>query len=72
MNYFNIFKSNTLAGSGNQCFYTADENEISKCRIFYRIYHAGEYEYSFLLSNIIDSTFADGSESYKDLIIGEW
>ena len=72
MNYFNIFKSNTLAGSGNQCFYLSDENTISTCRTFYKVFCAGEYEYSFLLSNIIDSTFSDGKESHKDLIIGEW
>lgn len=72
MNYFNIFTSNTLAGSGNQCFYTADENKISKCRTFYKVFCGGEYEYSFLISNIIDSTFEDGSTSYGDLVIGEW
>ncbi len=72
MNYFNIFKSNTLAGSGNQCFYQASENEISKCRIFYKIFAPGEYEYSFLISNIIDSTFEDGSVSYANLVLDEW
>ena len=72
MNYFDIFKSNTLAGSGNQCFFTSDENKISKCRIFYKVFCGGEYEYSFLISNIIDSSYEDGKTSYMDLIIGEW
>jgi lysophospholipase L1-like esterase len=72
MNYFNIFTSNTLAGSGNQCFFTSDGNTASRCRIFYKIFCGGEYEYSFLISNIIDSTFEDGSVSYKNLVIGEW
>ena len=72
MNYFNIFTSNTLAGSGNQCFFDADENTISKCRIFYKVFCGGEYAYSFLISNIIDSTFEDGSVSYANLVIGEW
>ncbi len=72
MNYFDIFTSNTLAGSGNQCFFYADENTVSKCRIFYKVFCGGEYEYSFLISNIIDSSFDDGSVSYGDLVIGEW
>jgi len=49
MNYFNIFKSNTLAGSGSQCFYLSDENTVSTCRTFYKVFCAGEYEYSFLI-----------------------
>ncbi len=72
MNYFNIFKSNTLAGSGNQCFFTSEDNTVSTCRIFYKVFSSGEYEYSFLISNIIDSTYEDGSVSYKDLVIGQW
>ncbi len=73
MDYFKKYTSNTLAGSGNQIFFCPeDENKIQKCRIFYKIFCGGRYNYSFLMSNIIDGTFADGSISHKNIVVDEW
>ncbi len=67
----NNFVSNTLAGSSNQYFFYSD-GKTHKGRIFYKIFDKGEYDYSFLFTNIIDSTYADGSVSYKNLTCGKW
>ncbi len=73
MEFFNKYTSNTLAGSGNQTYFTVDDKDnIFKSRMIYKVFCGGEAEYSFLFSNIIDSTFADGSFSHKDLVIDSW
>lgn len=72
MKYFETYSSNTYAGSGNQYFFRTNDNEIHTGRIFYKIAVGGCYHYSFLFSNIIDSTFADGSVSHKNLICDSW
>ena len=72
MKYFEQFKSNTYAGSGNQLFFKMNENEIRTGRVFYKISVGGEYNYSLLFSNIIDSTFADGTISQKNLVCDRW
>lgn len=72
MKYFEAFASNTYAGSGNQLYFKMNENEIRTGRAFYRISAGGEYNYSILFSNIIDSTYSDGSISHKNLICDEW
>lgn len=72
MKYFENFTSNTYAGSGNQLYFKMNENEIRTGRVFYRISVGGKYNYSILFSNIIDSTYADGSISHKNLICDEW
>lgn len=70
--YFEKYASNTLGGSSNQFFFDLNAEEIRTGRVFYKIFTAGEYNYSFLFSNIIDSTYADGVESWANLICGEW
>lgn len=72
MKYFDKFNSNTYAGSGNQLFFEMNDNEIHTGRVFYKISVGGEYDYSILFSNIIDSTYADGVVSYKNLICDKW
>ncbi len=73
MEYFQKFHSNTLAGSGNQSFFlTDDASQIYTGRILYKIFAGGTYRYSFLFSNIIDSTFSDGAHSHKNLICDQW
>lgn len=73
MKYFDKFTSNTTGASGNQLvFYNADENEVFSSRVFYKITFGGRYDYSFLYSNIIDSTFYDGSISEADTVVDEW
>lgn len=73
MNMFKKYSSNTLAGSGNQCFFinnTPDKTNIG--RIYYKIFSGGKHMYSFLFSNITDSTFSDGSISHRNLIFDQW
>ncbi len=73
MTFFDTYTSNTTAGSGNQNFYEpADENAIVRSRCFFRMLAGGEASYSFLFSNIVDSTFGDGARSRKNRVIGEW
>ncbi|MEE1043346.1 MAG: SGNH/GDSL hydrolase family protein [Clostridia bacterium] len=72
MKYFEKFNSNTYAGSGNQFYFEMDENEVRTGRVFYKIFAGGEYNYSLLFSNIMDSTFADGSVSQKNLVCDDW
>lgn len=72
LKFFERFSSNTCAGSGNQFVFYDTENTVKTGRIFYRIFCEGEYNYSLLFSNITDSTFADGSESHKNLVCDEW
>ncbi len=72
MKYFEQFTSNTYAGSSNQLYFNMKEGEVRTGRIFYKISTGGEYNYSILFSNIIDSTYADGSLSHSNLICDEW
>ncbi len=71
MRFFERFVSNSLAGTGNQRFVTSDGNE-QRARTFYKIYAGGEYAYSFLFSNIIDSTYDKGQDSRCNLICDSW
>ncbi len=68
MKYFKEYVSNTYAGTQNHIFYRLPEGEIFEGRSFYKISVGGEYNYSLLFSNIIDSTFADGTISHRNLI----
>ncbi len=70
MSFFDNFASNTCAGSGNQLFFGTDG--VRTGRVFYKISAGGAYNYSILFSNIIDSTYADGSVSHKNLICEPW
>ena len=72
MKYFDEFVSNTLAGSSTQSFFDADENGVMTGRAFYKIFTGGTFNYSLLFSNITDSTFSDGSHSYRNMVIDEW
>lgn len=69
---FEKYSSNTYAGSGNQLFFTSDEKEVHTGRVFYKISVGGKYNYSLLFSNIMDSTYSDGSVSHKNLICDSW
>lgn len=73
MNYFDIYTSDCAGSSGNQfVFYPEDENEILTSRCFFKITVGGEYNYSFLFTNTIDSTFGDGSICRCNVIPPEW
>ncbi len=66
------YVSNTLASNGNQTFFEANENEIQTGLVFIKVYKGGSYKYRFAYSGIIDTTFADGSESKCNDICPEW
>ncbi len=70
MNYFDTYVSNSLAPSSNQSYFLDEEKCIS--RSFYKVYKGGKYEYSFIFSNIVYSTFADGSYSQVNLECDKW
>lgn len=72
MKYFEKYTSNTCAGSGNQLFFKMKDGEVRTGRVFYKIFAGGEYNYSILFSNIMDSTFAKGERSHKNLICDSW
>ena len=72
MEFFEHFTSNTLAGSGNQLTFATEPGQVRTSRIFYKITHGGSYRYSLLFSNMIDSTFADGSLCHKNHVCGSW
>ncbi len=73
MEYFKKYVSNTIAGSGNQIFFeTSCTEKIRKGRVCYKIAVGGEYAYSLLFSNVIDSTFSDGAHSHCNMIVDEW
>lgn len=73
MRYFEEFSSNSTAGSGNPYFFCPEDPEKKIVgRTYYRITFGGEYRYSLLYSNLIDSTFADGNISHCNLVVDEW
>lgn len=45
---------------------------MTRSCILYKVYAEGKYSYSFLFSNIIDSTFSNGDVSHKNLIVDSW
>ncbi len=61
MDGFRSFVSNCVAGSANQFVFDLPKDQVRRGRIFYRIQAAGEYPYSLLFSNVLDSTYGDGS-----------
>lgn len=72
MKWFDTYNSNTLGASGNQSYFVSKNEEIHIGRVYYKVYSGGRYKYSLLFSNIIDSTFSDGSWSHCNLVCDEW
>ena len=71
MNWFSAYSSNTLAGSGNQFYFLSDKQKHTG-RIYYKVYAGGNCRYSLLFSNILDSTYGDGSASRCNLLCDAW
>lgn len=71
MKYFENFVSNTYAGSGNQLILDT-KGKTRTGRLFYKISVGGEYDYSLLFSNIIDSTYSDGSLCHNNAVCDSW
>ena len=73
MQYFKKYSSNTLAGSGNQAYFTnGDKTEIKTGRLYYKVFCGGKFKYSFLFSNTTDSTFPKGVNSSCNTPCKEW
>jgi len=72
MKWFELYSSNTLAGSGNQYYFQIADREAHRGRIYYKIFAGGTYNYSLLFSNIIDSTYADGKICQCNWICPDW
>lgn len=71
MHFFDTYSSNTLAGSANQHFFISDSGKHTG-RVFYKIFKEGEYNYSVLFSNTIDSTYGKGDVSHKNYVCDSW
>jgi len=69
--YFREFSSNTLAASGNQLFFQ-HKDAAGEGVVFYRLFSGGTWRYSFLFSNIMDSTYGDGKISQCNLLCPPW
>lgn len=73
MRYFEKYTSNTTASAMNQYYFINEDPEKEMTgRVFYKIFSGGKYNYSFLFSNIIDSTYAEGTVSHMNLVCDEW
>ncbi len=72
LDFFNTYTSNTVAGGGNQHIFYPEQGKIHTGRVFYKIFCAGEFSYSLLFSNIIDSTFANGDLCHKNIVCPSW
>ena len=71
MKYFEKYKSNTLAGCSNQTFFTTDNKDCEYTgRAFYKVFAHGTYNYSFLFSNMTDSSYR--GESYENDPLEMW
>ena len=71
MKYFEKYKSNTLAGCSNQTFFTTDNKDCEYTgRAFYKVFAHGTYNYSFLFSNMTDSSYR--GESFENDPLEMW
>lgn len=71
MEFFKKYTSNTIGGTSNQ-FVCSTEGKTRTGRVFYKIRTGGKFPYSFLFSNILDSTYSDGSVTAKNYICDSW
>ncbi len=74
MEYFKNYVSNTLAGTSNQLFFnnSSANGKTSEGMMFYKATVGGEFDYSILFSNAIDSTYAQGLQGKPNMIIKDF
>jgi len=72
MKWLEEYVSNTMAGSGNQFAFASDGKTVLRSRVYYKVMAGGEYGYSFLYTNVLDSTFAEGDRGNCNMICDEW
>lgn len=71
MKYFEKYVSNTLAGSSNQTYFITDNKDCEYTgRVFYKVFAGGRYNYSFLFSNVTDSSYREASPANE--ICEQW
>ena len=69
--FYARFSSDCIIGSANQELVRLDQPQTITGRCRYRLAHGGA-QFSLLFSNIIDSTYADGSVSRAGDVGGTW
>ena len=69
--YFDEFVSNSADASGNQTLFASD-GAPRTCRAAFRLTTGGRFAYSFLFSNTVDTTFADGSATRAGDLPAPW
>lgn len=74
MEYFKNYVSNTLAGTSNQLYFdnSSANGGISEGMMFYKATVGGEFEYSVLFSNSIDSTYASGNSGVPNMKLDDF
>jgi lysophospholipase L1-like esterase len=74
MEYFKNYVSNTLAGTSNQLYFdnSSAKDKISEGMMFYKATVGGEFEYSLLFSNSIDSTYASGNKGVPNMKLADF
>lgn len=74
MEYFKNYVSNTLAGTSNQLYFdnSAAKGNSSEGMMFYRATVGGEFEYSLLFSNSIDSTHSKGNSGRPNMKMNDF
>ncbi|MBR4235190.1 MAG: SGNH/GDSL hydrolase family protein [Clostridia bacterium] len=72
MEFFDTFISCTAAGSGSQnWFETEAPEQVYRSRVYYRLSRSIK-RCALLYSNLIDSTYSDGSHSHANYVPDEW
>lgn len=74
MEYFKNYVSNTLAGTSNQLYFdnSAANGAVSEGMMFYKATVGGEFDYSVLFSNSIDSTYASGNKGVPNMKLSDF
>jgi lysophospholipase L1-like esterase len=65
-----MYCSGTLASTHNQKIFYSPTPTVA--RVFYRVFREGQFDYSLTFYDQIDSTFSDGSQSYANILCGDW
>ena len=72
MEFFDTFISCTAAGSGSQnWFETEAPEQVYRSRVYYRLSRSIK-RCALLYSNLIDSTYSDGSHSHANYVPDGW
>jgi lysophospholipase L1-like esterase len=74
MDFFKNYVSNTLAGTSNQLYFdnTDAMGTPCTCMSFYKVTAGGEFDYSILFSNAVDSTYAQGLNGKPNMILDDF